>query len=138
VNGAPDLDLSGRWTGLFNYPRGLPPVGFEADLREVGGCFTGTISEPDDDPQGTGRGLQAIVEGQRQDSAVTFAKIYEDAERRPEPVFYSGTLQSDGNEISGRWEIQGQWSGTFLMIREAGVAEAAEVEAGEEVPLPDG
>jgi hypothetical protein len=136
VSDQANLDLSGRWTGMFNYPGPFPPVAFEAELREVGGCFTGTVSEPDDDPRGGGT-LQAIVEGQRQGSAVTFAKIYENAERMPEPVFYSGTVQPDGNEISGRWEIPGHWSGTFLMIRDSGVAEAAEEEAREEVPLPN-
>jgi hypothetical protein len=136
VSSKANLDLSGRWTGMFNYPGPFPPVSFEAELAEVGGCFTGTVSEPDDDPQGGGT-LQAVVEGQRQGSAVTFAKIYEDAESRPEPVFYSGAVQPDGNEISGRWEIAGHWSGTFMMVRESGVAEAAEEEAREEVPVGD-
>lgn len=135
MNGQANLDLSGRWTGMFNYPGPLPPVAFEAELWDAGGCFTGTVSEPDGTPNGPGGALRAIVEGQRQGSAVTFAKMYEDAERRPEPVFYSGTIQPDGNEISGRWEIPGHWSGTFLMIRDSGVAEAVEVEAGEEVEL---
>jgi hypothetical protein len=123
---------------MYNYPGPFPPVAFEAELQDIAGCFTGTISEPDEASQGTGGSLHSVVEGQRQGSAVTFAKIYDNAERRPEPVFYSGTIQPDGNEISGRWEIQGQWSGTFLMIRDSGVAEAAEVAAEEEVPLPDG
>ena len=122
---------------MFNYPGPFPPVPFEAELQEIGGCFTGTVSEPDDDDPNGGGTLHALVEGQRQGSAVTFAKIYEDAERRPEPVFYSGTVQPDGNEISGRWEIPGHWSGTFMMVRDSGVAEALEVEAGEAVPLPN-
>jgi hypothetical protein len=135
VNGQANIDLSGRWTGMFNYPGPFPPVGFEAELRDVGGCFTGTVSEPEDNPHGSGGTLHAIVEGQHQGSAVTFAKMYEDAERRPEPVFYSGTIQPDGNEISGRWEIPRHWSGTFLMVRDSGVAEAVEEEVGEEVEL---
>ncbi|MET1111523.1 MAG: hypothetical protein ABWX67_08380 [Allosphingosinicella sp.] len=132
-----DLDLSGRWTGIFNYPGPFPPVGFEAELRELGGSIAGTISEPDASPYGAAGTLRAIVEGSRQGSAVTFTKFYEDAERLPEPVFYSGEIQPDGNEISGRWEIAGQWSGTFLMVRNPGSAEAVEVEAGEELPVPE-
>ncbi|HEX8223606.1 MAG TPA: hypothetical protein VF605_07300 [Allosphingosinicella sp.] len=135
MNAPADLDLSGRWTGMFNYPGPFPPVGFEAELRDLGGSITGTVSEPDEDPYGTGGTLHAVVEGSRQGSAVTFSKMYDDAERMPEPVFYSGTIQPDGNEISGRWEIAGQWSGTFLMVRHPGAAEAAEEEAGEEVPM---
>jgi hypothetical protein len=137
VSAPADLDLSGRWTGMFNYPGPFPPVSFEAELRDEGGSITGTVFEPDEDPFGIEATLHAIVEGARQGSTLTFTKIYEDAERRPEPVFYSGTIQPDGNEVSGRWEIPGHWSGTFLMIRESGVAEAAEEEDGEEVPVGD-
>jgi hypothetical protein len=131
------LDLSGRWTGMFNYPGPFPPVGFEAELRDDGGSISGTIFEADENPHGTGETLHSIVEGSRQGSAVTFSKMYEDAERMPEPVFYSGTIQPDGNEISGRWEIPGHWSGTFLMVRNPGAAEAAEEQVGEEVPVGD-
>jgi hypothetical protein len=119
---------------MFNYPGPFPPVPFEAELREQGGSIAGTVSEPDDDPCGTGGTLHSIVEGSRRGSAVTFSKMYEDAGRMPEAVFYSGTIQPEGNEISGRWEIPGQWGGTFLMVRNSGVAEAAEERAGESVP----
>ena len=135
MNAPADLDVSGRWTGVFNYPGPFPPVAFEAELRELGGSITGTVVEPDDNPYGTGGTLEALVDGSRHGSAVTFTKMYNDAERMPEPVFYSGTIQPDGNEISGRWEIAGHWSGTFLMVRNPGAAEAAEAEAAEEVPV---
>lgn len=130
-----DFDLSGRWTGIFNYPTDFPPNGFEADLREVGGSISGTVSEQDDDPSGAGGTLHSIVEGRRDGSAVTFAKMYDDIDRMPDAVFYSGSIQPDGNEISGRWEIPGEWSGTFLMIRHSGAAEAVE-QVAEEVALP--
>lgn len=130
-----DFDLSGRWTGIFNYPALMPPNGFEAMLSDVGGAIGGTISEQDDDPYGMGETLHSIIEGHRQGSAVTFTKMYDDLDRMPDAVFYSGTIESDGNEISGRWEIPGAWAGTFLMIRSGGVAEAAEEEASEELPV---
>jgi hypothetical protein len=122
-------DLSGRWTGIFNYPAHLPPNSFEAELREVGGSLAGTVWEQDDDPEGTGGTLHAVIEGRRQGSSVAFAKMYDDLGRMPDPVLYSGILQPDGNEISGSWEIPGYWSGTFIMIRAAGIAETAEAEA---------
>ena len=131
-----DLDLSGRWTGMFNYPGPFPPVAFEAELQDQGGSISGNVTESDESPHGPAGTLRAVVDGARQGSAVTFTKIYEDAERMPEPVFYSGTMQPDGNEISGRWEIADQWSGTFLMVRNPGEAEAVEAEAGEEIPAP--
>jgi hypothetical protein len=132
-----DFDLSGRWTGIFNYPEFHPPNGFEAVLTDLEGAIAGTVSEPNDDPDSLGGTLWSIVEGRRQGSAVTFTKMYEDVELMPDAIFYSGIIQPDGNEISGRWEIPGAWAGTFLMIRESGVAEAAEIEVGEEVPVPD-
>ena len=131
-----NLDLSGRWTGIFNYPAFQPPNGFEAVLRDVGGAISGTISEQDDDPQGSGGTLHSFIEGHRQGSAVTFTKMYDDLDRMPEPVFYSGAIQPDGNEIDGRWEIPGHWGGTFLMVRNPGADEAVEEQAGEEVPVP--
>ena len=132
-----DFDLSGRWTGIFNYPGPLPPVSFEAELHDQDGSITGMISEPAEGPHGTAGTLHSIVDGSCEGSAVSFSKIYEDEERMPEPVFYSGTVQPDGYEISGRWEIPGHWSGTFLMVRKPGEAEAAEVEAAEEVPVEE-
>jgi hypothetical protein len=135
VNAPADLDLSGRWTGMFNYPGPFPPVCFEAELRDDGGSISGMISEPDEGHHGGAGTLHSIVDGSREGSAVSFTKIYEDEERMPEPVFYNGTVQPDGNEISGRWEISGHWSGTFLMVRNPGAAEVAEEEVGAEVPV---
>ncbi len=128
-------DLGGRWTGVYNYPGPLPPVGFEAELRDEDGQITGTISEPAEGSLGIAGTLHSIVDGSREGAAVSFTKMYEDEEWMPEPVFYSGTVQPDGNEISGRWEIPGHWSGTFLMVRKPRAAETAEEEVGEEVPL---
>jgi hypothetical protein len=122
---------------MYNYPGPFPPVGFEAELSDRSGSISGTMSEPDESPGGPGGTLRAIVDGSRQGAAVTFTKIYEDAERMPEPVFYSGTVQPDGNEVSGRWEIAGHWSGTFLMVRDPGAEEAVEAQVGEEVPVPN-
>lgn len=120
---------------MYNYPGPFPPVRFEAELLDQGGSITGTIFEPDESPLGTGGPLHSIVDGSREGSAVRFTKIYEDEERMPEPVFYGGTVQPDGNEISGRWEIAGHWSGTFLMVRNPGAAVAAAEEVGEEVVI---
>ena len=129
MNAPAASDLSGRWTGIFNYPAHLPPNAFEAELREKGGALAGTIWEEDDDPHGAGGTLHAVIEGRRDGSAVTFTKMYDDLGRMPDAVFYSGTIHPEGNEITGEWEIPGFWSGTFIMIRAAGVAETAQAEA---------
>lgn len=135
MTSASDLDLSGRWTGIYNYPVAHPPNGFEAVLRDANGAITGMVSEQDDDPEANGRILEAVIEGRREGSAVTFTKMYVDVERMPDAIFYSGTIDPDGNEISGRWEIPGDWAGTFLMIRSSGVGEAAEERASEEIRI---
>jgi hypothetical protein len=137
VNASAESDLSGQWTGMFNYPGLLPPVAFEAELRDLAGSISGTISEPDESPNGSAATLRSIVDGAHEGSTVSFTKIYEDEDRMPEPVFYSGSVQAGGNEISGRWEIAGEWSGTFLMVRATGSTEAAEAEAAVELPLEE-
>ena len=124
MNAGPDFDLTGRWNGIYNYPALFPPNRFEAELRELGGSISGSISEPDDEPSGTGGTLRAVVEGARRGDTVTFTKMYEDIDRMPDAIFYVGTIQADGNEVSGSWEIPGMWSGTFLMVRD-GLTEAA-------------
>ena len=117
-----DYDVSGHWTGVFNFPRLLPPGGFEATLREVGGAISGVTIEPGDpfDPPGTI--LEAVIKGGRDQNLVTFRKIYDD-ELRPDAVFYQGVIQQGGDEIRGEWTIPGEWSGTFLIVR-AGKEEA--------------
>jgi hypothetical protein len=134
MTSAPDFDLSGRWTGMYNYPSAYPPNGFEAVLSDLAGAIAGTIFEQDDGPEGGGGILESVIEGRRQGSAVTFTKMYVDVDRMPDAVFYAGTLDPDGNEISGRWEIPGDWAGTFLMIRSPGAGETAEAKAAVEIP----
>lgn len=133
MTGGSELNLSGQWTGIFNYPADFPPNSFEAIVRDVGGTIAGTVTEQDDDPMGSGATLHSVIEGRRHGNAVTFTKIYDDVDRLPDPIFYTGTLEPEGNEIAGRWEIPGQWSGTFLMIRGAGASEVVEAETVERV-----
>lgn len=119
-------DLSGRWQGIYNYPpeSGVrAAVAFAADLIETSGRLGGTIAEHD--AIGDGRALAAAIDGQRSGTSVEFTKFYEDADpENYDAVAYRGTVSPDGNEISGRWDIPGAWSGSFIMTRPA--AEAIE------------
>lgn len=133
MTGDGDHNLTGRWTGIFNYPESLPPNSFEATLRDVGGAITGITSERDDDPDGHGDLLHAIIEGRRDGSSVTFTKIYDDMEPEPVVIFYSGTVQPGGEEIHGRWERVDMWSGTFLMVRNPGAEQEDAREISETV-----
>jgi hypothetical protein len=118
---ASEHDLTGRWTGIFNYPSSDPPNSFEAVLRDVGGAITGLTTELDDDPYGSGGVLHAVIEGHRTGSIVTFTKIYDELEPEPIVISYDGIVDAGGDEIEGQWERPGVWSGTFLMVRSGGV-----------------
>lgn len=126
-----DLNLTGMWKGIFNYPRSLPPNQFDAELREHRGVLTGETSEIGDVAPSKGQVLHAMIEGHRHGFGIEFIKRYDAIRRVTTPVHYSGTLSADGAEISGTWSIPGRWSGTFLMVRakpEAALAERKAVE----------
>ena len=131
MSGEADYDLSGQWSGIFNYPAYVPPNSFEATIRDSGGVITGLITQPREVFDLPGPARQAVIEGSRQGSQLSFIKIYDDLER-PTP-HYSGTIQPGGDEIEGEWTIPGDWSGTFLMIRGSRAGEAVERKVSEEV-----
>jgi hypothetical protein len=127
VSGADDL--SGGWDGIYNYPHTAPPTAFTATLRDAAGVIVGETTEPDD----RGGTRHALLDGARQGSAVHFVKSYDDQNRDYGSVRYSGTVNGEGTEITGRWDIPGAWSGTFIMVRHAGEAETAAIRAAETV-----
>ena len=124
-------DLSGDWRGIFNYPgAGGPPTEFTAALTDSGGVLTGSTEEP----SRTGAVIAARIDGRRTGSAVTFMKLYDENQGDYDAVAYEGSVDADGLEITGRWSIPGDWSGTFIMVRESGVEEEASAEAEQELP----
>jgi hypothetical protein len=116
-----DLDLSGQWSGIYNYPAHLPPNMFEATIRESGGAIIGEIAQPGEFFEPPGTVQHAVIDGQREGSRLRFVKVYDDL-GRPTP-HYHGIVQTGGDEIEGKWTIPGDWSGTFLMIRGSTAAE---------------
>jgi hypothetical protein len=131
VTGEADYDLTGRWSGIFNYPALFPPNSFEADIRDTGGLIAGLITQPRETFEGPGPARQAIIEGSREGSTLRFVKFYDDLDR-PTP-HYHGVIQPGGDEIEGEWTIPGDWSGTFLMIRGGRAEEAVERKVSVEV-----
>lgn len=109
-------DVTGRWEGIFNYPRTMPPNGFVAMLVEQAGTISGEIEETSDG----GAVLTATVYGERTGSSVRFGKRYADPARAHYAVDYVGTLSPEGDEIVGEWTIPGVWSGSFIMVRQPG------------------
>ncbi|MGT2514604.1 hypothetical protein ACVOMT_10520 [Sphingomonas panni] len=121
-------DLSGKWSGIFNYPHTNPPTAFEADIADLGGSIVGTIHEPDLYSVPPGALIAAAIDGHRDGAKVRFSKFYDDSgtDGYGDMVVYAGVLSDDGCEISGRWDIPGAWSGSFLMIRPSAEPVAAE------------
>lgn len=126
----PTADLSGDWRGLFNYPAAQPPTEFTAILHDAGGSLSGGTVEPGL----RGGTVTARIDGRRTGQAVTFMKLYDDDRNGDyDTVAYHGEVDADGTEIAGRWTIPNVWSGSFIMVRERGVAADTMLTATEEV-----
>src|SRR6478736_7219182 len=115
MSGEGEHNLTGEWSGIYNYPSRFPPNTFEASIRDAGGVITGVIRQPGEFFEKSGILQHAVIEGSREGSLVRWVKVYDDLSRAT--PHYEGTVHSDGNEIDGTWHIPGDWSGTFLMIR---------------------
>jgi hypothetical protein len=126
-----EYDLSGQWSGIYNYPARFPPNTFEATIRDTGGLVTGVITQPGEFFEPPGTVQTAVIEGRREGSQLSFIKIYDDL-GRPTP-HYRGTIQPGGDEVEGEWTIPGNWSGTFLMIRGAKTGAAIARKVSEKV-----
>ena len=125
------FDLPGEWRGIFSYPSMFPPNEFRASLRDSAGLLSGLISQPREVFEQPGPDHQALIDGSRDGASVRWVKIY-DALERPTP-HYEGTVQAGGDEIEGIWTIPGDWSGTFLMVRQSKATNAVERKISEEV-----
>ena len=121
-------NLTGIWHGQFTYSASLEPVFFVATLQESEGWIDGTTHEP---RPGTGETLYAVIGGRRFGSAVTFVKTYQNPPRGYGVVRYAGALNADATEIEGSWQIPGDGSGRFLMIRGNGTEESVVREVSE-------
>ena len=115
MSGEGEHNLTGEWSGIYNYPALYPPNTFEASIRETGGIISGVIRQPGEFFERSGILQHAVIEGRREGSLVHWVKVYDDLGRAT--PHYQGTVHSDGNEIDGTWHIPGDWSGTFLMVR---------------------
>ena len=122
-----EYDLTGDWSGIYNYPAHYPPNAFDASIRDAGGIITGVIRQPGEGFEPPGTHQHSVIEGSRQGSLVRWVKMYDDLSRAT--PHYQGTIQPGGDEIAGEWHIPGDWGGTFLMVRgrKAGAEEARKV-----------
>jgi hypothetical protein len=115
MSGEEEFDLTGEWTGIYNYPELLPPNTFEASIRDSGGIITGVINQPGEIIEPPGTHQHAVIEGTRSGGLVRWVKMYDDLARATPR--YEGRILPGGDEIEGEWHIPGDWSGTFMMMR---------------------
>jgi hypothetical protein len=117
--------LTGVWHGLYSYPAELEPVYFVATLIETASALHGRTREATVGRAGAPLTAEATLEGRREGSYVGFTKAYDSGAGFTHAIAYRGVLSTDGGEIEGEWAIPGDWSGRFLMIRDAGANEKA-------------
>lgn len=122
-------NLSGFWTGVYDYPLALrEPVPFNAVIEDVGGALSGEIVEPNTFSQAKDRELFASISGSRQGHAVHFIKTYERVPQGGHSLVYHGRLDGTGTRIEGTWQAHTLWSGPFVMNRSSGKAAKVESE----------
>ena len=127
-----DPDLSGEWTGVYNYPVQLPPVAFEAVIQDGTGRISGTTSEVSAAPFGRPQRRDAVIDGTRDGHNVQFLKMYDSGDEGFDAVQYSGRVDPEGDEIGGTWAVAGL-KGTFLMIRRSGAEQTVALVAEEKI-----
>lgn len=111
------MDLSGDWCGIYNYPQDLPAINFLARLVDSAGAISGAVEEPDMWASGH-PAIGAVLDGVRDGATIRFVKYYEHAGGGTyDVVHYEGQIDPAGDEITGRWHIPENWSGTFIMTR---------------------
>ncbi|MBI1405945.1 MAG: hypothetical protein GC145_07455 [Caulobacter sp.] len=114
---AATANLTGVWNGLFSYPTAEEPGHFVATLLEAGPFLTGSTHEEGRYYSGETGTLIAAIDGEREGMTVYFDKTYDGSGGWNHLVRYQGVISDDWLEIEGRWQIPGEWSGRFLMIR---------------------
>lgn len=120
-------DVSGVWYGrYFASSAEVEENSFIANLEELAGEVSGTITEPD--TTGAEEIRRAFVDGSRTGTQLRFTKQYDPAGALAHSVAYAGTINDDGTEISGEWRFSG-YHGSFVMNREVFTVEELDEEA---------
>jgi hypothetical protein len=122
--------LSGSWSGAYRYPGDVAPeTVFSAEIEEIGGIFTGTTQEPD---MLRGEGVvTADIDGARSGGDVRFSKFMNGSGGMRHVIMYRGQADDALSSIAGVWTIPGDWSGTFVMVRDDTGETVAAEEAAE-------
>lgn len=134
--------LSALWTGVYDYPgAAMQAVPFNADIIEIEGKLSGTISEPNTVSLTAAREAMAEIEGDRDGFQVRFLKLYKGLPDIRHTLLYEGTVNRKLTRITGQWSVTQvpEWTGPFVMDRVVlGKAVAAETEAETEIETEAG
>ena len=121
------MDLSGDWTGVYDYGlEGQDAVPFTATLIDVGGVIWGDTQEPNTFALDAGPELIAEISGTRSGAELHFRKAYLGNPKGGDyPIHYTGHVSAGGKRIEGSWRINVPGvplSGPFVMTRITGIA----------------
>jgi hypothetical protein len=112
-------DLSGTWVGYYKYRYGPRQVPFEVTLRREGGRFFGRMSEPNIGVlarRNVSHRFANVVLEINERGEVRFEKTYENNRN---VIYYSGSLDSSADAISGGWSFNRKGrGGSFEMRRQ--------------------
>ncbi len=111
-------NLTGRWTGRYDYTRDAEAVPFEVVLDDNGGVLSGDITEPNTFRRDMGAHLAATLIGDRLGFDVSFRKTYGGFDQGDDPI-YEGALNDALTRIDGVWRFPDEpdWLGRFMMVR---------------------
>ncbi len=111
-------NLTGRWTGRYDYPNDADAVPFEVLLDEQEGILSGDITEPNTFRRDMGAHLAATLIGDRSGFDVSFRKTYGGFDHGDD-LIYEGALNGALTRIDGVWRFPSEpdWRGRFMMVR---------------------
>ena len=118
-----DSNLSGLWSGWYDYSPGRARTAFSAVLQDRATGLSGSTLEICE----RGHERTASLLGMRMGTHVSFVKCYDADEPGYEnPVHYAGEVSGGGRTIRGQWTLEAgadlfgislRFTGAFEMVR---------------------
>jgi len=107
-------ELTGTWSGRYEYPDRRPGVNFDMNLIFSQGKISGSIIEPNTFGKPTAKNLYANFSGSVTGDQIQWVKKYDGTGGVSHSVSYSGKLDRVNHRVVGTWTIK-NFSGTFQL-----------------------